>query len=371
MVSSLYRYVTLYFQAVFILDDIIDVKIDSFSSVTMNLFRGVQNVSRSIFHVHVRLVCLLLIALMMSQKSQSQIATSDSPGISVSVAHQVKIAPSKLRLLLPIRVEARDEASVLETLKNHQETVRKELKGFGADDSAIEFSFPRVTAGVPGVDDIDASRNAARRQIIQMRNMNPTMRGQFPLPMSDDEEDAELPVVYAAESILAVDWNIETESNESIILLPSKVKRLYEQKDLQGKKLRVELTEDEQSLIEPLFASSSFVSSIGPTFDHKMPYFVGEMSHEQEKVATAEAMKKAKLQAELIAQSAGLKLGKIRSIQTSTWGDPVIEAMSVISLRETESLMSTSREKNEREVIGSDSEKLIKRIKFVVVFDFE
>ena len=130
--------------------------------------------SCSIFNVHARLFCSLLIGLIATQIAKAQDASANSSGISVAVSQQVKVTASKLRLRLPIRVEARDEASVLKTLKSHQETVRKELKEFGADDSAIEFSSPLVTAGVPGVEDLDASRKAARFQVIQMRNMNPT-----------------------------------------------------------------------------------------------------------------------------------------------------------------------------------------------------
>ena len=64
----------------------------------------------------------------------------------------------------------------------------------------------------------------------------------------------------AADATLVVDWKLEKTSDEASILLPSKVKRLYEQKDLAGKKFRVELTEDEQSLVEPLLGSANYIS---------------------------------------------------------------------------------------------------------------
>ena len=131
---------------------------------------------RSIFSIHLRFSSLLFISLIAAQNAQAQDRTSKSPGISVTVSQQVKITPSKLRLLLPIRVETRDASSILKTMLNHQEAVKKELKTFGADEAAIEFSSPVVTAGIPGVEDPDASRKAARNQVIQMRNMNPHMK---------------------------------------------------------------------------------------------------------------------------------------------------------------------------------------------------
>ena len=97
---------------------------------------------------------------------------------------------------------------------------------------------------------------------------------------------------------------------------------------------------------------------------------MGELLPEQEKAAFAEAMKKARAQAELIAQSSGLRLGKIRSIQTSTGSDPTFEQMSVLSAVRSESSVSTLRQKNEREVLGT-RDGLTKRIQLVVVFDFE
>jgi hypothetical protein len=149
------------------------------------------------------------------------------------------------------------------------------------------------------------------------------------------------------------------------------VKRLYEQKDLTGKKLRAELTEEEQSLVEPLLGNgSSYISYPVQSSPSNQLYHVGELSPEQEKAAFAEAMKKARAQAELLAQSSGLRLGKIRSIHTSTGSDPTFEQMSVLSAVRSESSVSTLRQKNEREVLGT-RDGLTKRIQLVVVFDFE
>ncbi|MBM3963934.1 MAG: DUF541 domain-containing protein [Planctomycetes bacterium] len=333
--------------------------------------RGSKYVAQSIFNVHVRFFCLTLIGVIATQDSKAQDTFKNGSGISVTATQQVKITASKLRLQLPIRVEARDEASVLKTMKKHQEAVRNELKALGVDNSAIEFSSPLVTAGIPEVDDLDASRRAARNHVIQMRAMNPTMRGQFPLPVFEDEDDSELPIVCVARATLVADWGLDKESEEAAVLLPSKVKRLYEQKDLTGKKFRVELTEDEQSLIEPLLGSSSYVSFQRPISPSNRLYYVGELLPEQEKAAYAEAMNKARARAELIAQSSGLRLGKIRSIQTSTGSEPIFQSMSAMTLMQSESEVSTPKEENEREVTGTDFDGLTKRIQLVVVFDFE
>ncbi|MCY2984892.1 MAG: SIMPL domain-containing protein [Planctomycetota bacterium] len=334
--------------------------------------------TRSILNFHFRLSWLLIIGLLATQNSKAQDASAKSSGISakssgitVTVSQPVKITASKLRLLLPIRVETRDGASVLKTLKNHQEAVIKELKTFGVDDSFIDFSSPLVTAGIPGVEDPDASRKAARNQVIQMRNMNPQLKAQYPVPSLEDEDDSELPVVYAADANLVVDWKLEKQSDEAAILLPSKVKRFYEQKDLTGKKLRVELTDVEQSLVEPLLSSTNYISYPVQASGNNRLYYVGEMSPEQEKAAYAEAVKKAKGQAELIALSSGLRLGKIRSIQTSTVGDFTSLQANLYMAMRSDTTDGKLREKNDREVLGTDLDGLKTQIHLVVVFDFE
>ena len=327
--------------------------------------------SRSILNFTFRLSCLLIISLIATKNSRAQDASAKSSGITVTVSQQVKITASKLRLLLPMRVETRDGTSVLKAMKNHQEAVRKELKAFGVDDSAIEFSSPLVTAGIPGVEDPDASRKAARNQVIQMRNMNPHMKAQYPVPNLDDEDDSELPIVYAADSTLVVDWQLDKQSDEAAILLPSKVKRLYEQKDLTGKKRRIELTDVEQSLVEPLLGSTNYISYPAQASGNNRLYYVGEVSPEQEKNAFAEAVKKAKGQAELIAQGSGLRLGKIRSILTSNGGDFTSLQANLYMAMRSDTTDGKIREKNDREVLSTDLDGLKKQIYLVVVFDFE
>ena len=89
-----------------------------------------------------------------------------------------------------------------------------------------------------------------------------------------------------------------------------------------------------------------------------------------EKAAFAEAVKKAKGQAELIAESSGLRLGKMRSIQTSTEAEPTsIQANLYMAMRPATD--SKLREKSDREVSAPDLDGLKKQIQLVVVFDFE
>lgn len=55
----------------------------------------------------------------------------------------------------------------------------------------------------------DAARKAARNQVIQLRNMHPQMKAQYPIPSLDDVDDSELPIIYSADTTLAVDWKLD------------------------------------------------------------------------------------------------------------------------------------------------------------------
>ena len=313
----------------------------------------------------------LVASLMAISFSTAQESSLRSSGITVTVSQQTKLSANKVRLLLPVRVETRDALKVLKVLKSHEESVRKELKTFGVEDTAIEFSTPVVAAGIPGVDDPVASRKAARNQVIQMRNMNPHMKAQYPVPNLDDFDDSELPIVYSADTTLTVDWKLNTQVDEAAILLPSKIKTMYEKNDLSGTKLRVELAEDEQSLVDPLLGNSNFVSYPVQAAQNNRLFYVGELTDEQEKAAFADAIKKARKQAVLLAESSGLRLGKIRSIQTSELAEPVSAQANILIAMQSVAAATPVREKNNREVLSANLNGLRRTITLIVVFDFE
>jgi uncharacterized protein YggE len=292
-------------------------------------------------------------------------------GLSVTVSHEAKLAPKKVRLLLPVRVESRESETVLKTLKGHQEAVKKQLVAFGVPAESIEFSEPNITASVPGVENPEAARKAVRQQAIQTRNMNPQMRAQFPIPAVDAIDDFDLPIVYAAECNLTVDWKLDNGLDEKALLLPSRVKMLMDEKGFSGKQFREVLSAEEEKLIEPLMGNNSYYVQ-NTLMNYQRLFFVGEMSEDIEKAAIAAAAKKGRAEATLMAESAGLKLGKLRSIQKSTPMDALIQQQAIaVQYMQYGANVPPTKEKNDREVANVAPNALRRIVSVNMVFDFE
>jgi Protein of unknown function (DUF541) len=270
-------------------------------------------------------------------------------------------------------VETRKSDTILKTLQNHIAEVKKQLIAEGVQDSSISFTYPTVQSGVPGVENPEASRSAVRQQAIQMRNMNPQMRNQFPVPNFDDADDSELPVIFSATTTLTADWVLEKGLDETAVLMPSKMKRLVEEKALSGSRIREVLEDDERSMIEPLMGSNmSYVSHQSSGQDQRFSY-VGEMTDEQESKALAEALKKAKARAQVLADAAGVKLGKLRSVQNVSL-DSYAAMSSSMMVAYSSAYQTQTQVKpiaGDREVTNADANALMKLIGVHVVYDIQ
>ena len=233
--------------------------------------------------------------------------------ISVTASQDVVVVPTKLRLIMLVRVESRDSKRALQTFHEHQERVTSELNSLGAIPSSIEFSKPMINFGIPGVDDPDSARKQARQQAAQMRNLNPQRAR---LPALDTDEEAELPSIYTASSKLTAEWALDENSDDANLLLPSTIRSAIQQNDFKGKNLKVVLNPEEQQLILPLMGSYSYASS------SRVPeiqlVYVARLSEAQEEDAIKQAFKKGQTQAAMLARAMGKRLAGVRSISSST-----------------------------------------------------
>ncbi len=317
-----------------------------------------------------KFVFLLISTFLHIRDSEAQQPSPNPAGLSVTASHEIKLDPIKVRLVLPVRVETRESDSILKTLKVHEKQVKKELLAIGVPATEIGFSTPLVTAGVPGVENPEAARNAVRQQAIQMRNMNPQLKNQFPIPAVYAIDDFDLPIVYSADTILTVDWKLENGLDEAAILLPSKLKMLIEEKGFSGKQLREVLSAEETKLIEPLMGNQAYYAQQNRLKDNRL-FYVAEMTDEQERAAFVESVKKATAQANVLAQSAGLRLGKLKSIHRIPVVDPMALQANNWILEQTGANVTVNRVKNDREVTNVDSNGLKRTLTVNMVFEVE
>lgn len=315
-------------------------------------------------------ICSIAFSISLAQATVAQQVIPIASGLSVTASYEAKLIPGKVRLSLPVRVETRESETLLKTLKSHQEAVIKQLIASGVAAEAIQFSEPVVTASVPGVENPELARKAARQQAISTRNVNPQMRAQFPIPAVDAIDDLDLPIVFSAETNLTVDWKLEKGLDEKALLLPSKIKMLMDEKGFSGKQFREVLTADEQKLIEPLMGNQNYYVQPNMLRDQRL-FYVAEMTEAIEKAALASATKKGTENARLLAESAGLRLGKLRSIQRTITMDAVTQQATAWIYAQSGSASQAAKEKNDREVTSVDPSGLRRTILVNLVFDFE
>ena len=264
--------------------------------------------------------------------------------VSVTETHELILSPEKIRLQMIVRSESRDGDNAMKLLRKQQERVNKELIALGTDQTSIEFSKPILSVGIPGVDDPENALKRARQQAAQMRNLNP--RGKSATPA---EEDAtELPQIFTASSVLMAEWKLENGLDEDAIMLPSKLRTAIDEKDFKGRKLKEALDPDEQLLLQPLIGSSiSSYSSLNRQPEIQLT-FVGKMTELQEEEALGAAYMKAKSHAALLAKAAGVRLGNMITISSSTQNVP-----SPFGTNPSSTIASLTR-RNTREVSTDD-----------------
>ncbi len=234
--------------------------------------------------------------------------------ISINSSQEVPLEAERLRLSMLVKAESRDGKLALQSIYSHQNRVEKELKSLGAVAGSIEFSKPSILVGVPGIDDLEATKKRIRQQSAQMRNLNAVARGRN--AASDIDDDAELPTVYTASSKVSAEWILSKNESDANILLPSTIRTAIDKNDLRGRELKVALSEDEQRVIAPLLGGVNVYSNESRVLDLQMAY-VGRMSESQEAEAISEAFKKAEKQAASLAQIMGKRVIGVRNVTMS------------------------------------------------------
>ena len=322
--------------------------------------------------IKVGVLCGALIAF--SPTFGQELNVGKTASVSVGSAHEVVLAPERIRLQMLVRAESREAENANALLRKHQERVTKELAALGAISSSIEFTAVTVSVGTPGLDDPDIARRMARQQaaqLNQMRNNIPQLRGQIPTPAPEDSS-TELPQVYTATSALLAEWHLMNGLDEAAILFPSKLRTAIEEKDFKGKKLKETLDPEEQTLIQSLLGVGVY-SNPSRQSELQMMY-VGKLSDAQEEEALGIAFKKAQAQAVMLAKASGRKLGAMRSISSNS-------AALALNLPSAYSLnpygqsgfnpMASFARKNVREVANEDPSNLKQLVSISVTFDVE
>lgn len=327
-----------------------------------------MNVGSKLLRIIFRFMFTLFVGLMIhgDKLLLAQELTDAKTGKTISMvcSHDTLLVAEKIRVLLMIKVESRDSKKALNALAEHQEKVKKEFINLGAIESAIDFTIPTISMGVPGIDDPEAARKRAKQQSAQLRNLN--VRGR--LQNEEVNEDAELPIVFSAASRATAEWSLSLDDKNSNVLLPSKIRASIDAHDLRGKNIRVVLSEDEQKVLNPLISSSSIYSS-ERTIPEVILVYVARPSESLELEIAREAFKKASNQANSLAGILGRKITGVRTMSMSQNSNTSL-LRSLEYSPSNQTIMAFIR-KDSREVIHDDANLLRYAVNVSVQFEME
>jgi hypothetical protein len=293
------------------------------------------------------------------------IPLSNASTLVVNAHQEVKLTPTKIRLLLPIQAEGREARTAITKLAEHRDHVRQELMALKAIPESISFTSSDVKSGIPG---LPTNQLLPQRQaIMQMQQM----RGGRPLDLDS------LPKVFTANALAHADWTIPKQDLDALTLAVQSLREQIFQRDLGGLKQRAELAPDERAKLDeikqmqaqwPTFAYSS--QQEDPTAAQIA--FVATLAEDQEAAVLKAVMEQAKRVATQMAAAAGTKLGKVRSLQrldTNMPGNVSFQTVySVPTILTPDSLRMQPRA---GETLHAQSDRLSKTVGMTVVFDVE
>jgi uncharacterized protein YggE len=262
---------------------------------------------RSRFHL-LSIICVgLAVLCSRAELAYAQAATATG-GLTITGSKEVVLKPSRLRLSMSVQAEGRDAKEAIKSLADHKAKVTDALKEMKADMASLQFEASKVTEQLAGMQQDPSSQ----RMFVPQPRVEPFGAG-------NGEESDDKPVkIFTARASMTVDWAIPTEDIDALSLLPEALKAQISERDLIGKKNRIELSEEEQEFateyVRRIQQSGGYYTSNNAATPELQISYVASITPEQEKEALRAAYEDAVANAAILAEATGQKLGKIRSI---------------------------------------------------------
>lgn len=259
------------------------------------------------------------LAIVVSTFGAVQLVADD--GLVVQGTYSQRLKPQSVRLLMFVEAQGKDPKDAIKRLAEHKEKVRKELVAMKAIESSIEFRAPTVEMFTPGMP-------AQMQQYGRMRAMQ--MRAQMlggagaAAPDAESEED-KLPEIALAKSSLKVDWQLPTTDLDALAIVPKSLKEQVIQRDIAGKKNKIELDEEAQEKIDESMAMMREQMGYYQDEDQSdaiQVLFVATVGTQDSALGTKGAFSRAVEQSKILAEAGGLKLGKLRGVSSNRFEDP-------------------------------------------------
>ena len=236
-------------------------------------------------------------------------STVGSGGLTSTGSHTLKLRPTRLRVAIEVRGEGRSGADALRALADQRTLVSQELLEMRADREKVEFSAPKISIGYLGFSDLNHPmlQNLIRRGLVPAD----------PYQTDTDLEQGEVPMPrsFVAISRATAEWELPTDDADALALLPETLRKQVAQRDLTGKKKRLEMTDEEQEQWAELQRQAGnqnfFVQNQNPVSSDVQWVYVATLDPKLEQEAIQAAYQEAERRAAALSAASQLKLGRV------------------------------------------------------------
>ena len=228
--------------------------------------------------------------------------SSGMEGIAASATEKIPVKPDKIRLTLWFQAQGKDVKSAMAALNEQKEKVKKELETMKIEKDTLKFSSPRI---VP--------RNTSSRQMMMMGG--------------NGEATNPPPTLFTAMEAVRGEWALPVKEGDALAMLPATLKEQISVRDLSGRKAKPKLNAEELEQFEELQAMMQERYMYDDRNSEMTQIeFVATVAESDYQTAFSKAFQNASKEAQILAQSAGVKIGKMKAItKTSNSDDDFVE----------------------------------------------
>jgi len=212
----------------------------------------------------------------------------------------------RMRMQVDVLSRAGEIREAIKGLEGRTAAARTKLLELGAIADTLKIAEPTLV-----VED-----NAQRQQLEQMiaQSLRSSGRGKKPAAVAR-------PVTVSAR--LTAEWKLDDTGIAEQLVKAHELQAALREADVSGSKEASQLSPEEQEILE----ESEMLSSYNAYNTEAKPgepvfYFVASIGDEEYTQALADAFKKAKSEAAMLAGAAGSKLGKLESLTVNNSGAP-------------------------------------------------
>jgi len=207
----------------------------------------------------------------------------------------VKRQPSAMRMYVQLVVKGKSMKDALAEMKKRREAAIAKLQDLGADKESV--SCDGLSLSTPG-----------SNQRRQMEMMVMSRMGKKP------PKGLQVPKLVSLSTTLTAEWPIKEGSAEQLLIFSEALKEKVKAADIAGAKEKPKLTPEEEELAEEM--AEMMPGSSGQEIPIGEPHFlyVARITEEDREKAMADAFAKAKANAQQLAKTADIPLGRLLGI---------------------------------------------------------